>query len=412
MPERPQKPRSHDGAPSAELGVAKLDLPRYVRDRLDNLQMQVTRILEKYGISSFDELKALGEIDSKKIDVKDIERLTELTKAIAEAVKTKEVHLNDTEVEIPLDDLGSARNPEVVDGEIVFAVITYDGNYIYHEDGPPVSVDKDFDFIADFQRINGRLVFAVECEDESFIATEDGSVIGRGKGYNSVDSPMCIDGKIAFRAWRGEKTCTVMEDGTEIEGDFQFWGYPKRIGDKDFERVQRGGEQYFTSSNGDEIGKGRGYVDVRSPSDLGGKIGFLAKKENDNWVIVDHGGNETEINKDYNSTMGLVEVGGAIFFGASDSLVSLARFIANIDGSERWRDREYDRILYIQDIGGMVAFIAEEDRSQFIVIDGEEFGVDQDYYEIFDYYQVNPTQFAVIAGKGREYVRHIYEIPG
>ena len=86
--------RNHDsgkGTPGAELGVAKQDMRPEVQSHLDNLEAQVTRILEQYGVSSFEELKALGEEDTDNVELEDITRLLELAHAISNIVETGEI---------------------------------------------------------------------------------------------------------------------------------------------------------------------------------------------------------------------------------------------------------------------------------------------------------------------------------
>jgi hypothetical protein len=87
--------RNHDsgkGAPSAELGIAKPDMRPAVQSYLDNLQAQVALILARYGVSSFEELKALGESDVDRIYIEDVTRLLALTHKIQNIVETGEIN--------------------------------------------------------------------------------------------------------------------------------------------------------------------------------------------------------------------------------------------------------------------------------------------------------------------------------
>ncbi len=86
--------RNHDsgkGASSAELGIAKQEMRPAVQSHLDNLEAQVASILDKYGVSTFEELKALGDEDIGKIEMDDISQLLELSHAISKIVETGEV---------------------------------------------------------------------------------------------------------------------------------------------------------------------------------------------------------------------------------------------------------------------------------------------------------------------------------
>ncbi len=84
------KPDLPNGTPGAEFKIAKPELSPAVRDHLDNLQAQVSKILNKYGVSNFIELQTLGESDPDTVSKDDILLLTKLAGLISLAVKTGE----------------------------------------------------------------------------------------------------------------------------------------------------------------------------------------------------------------------------------------------------------------------------------------------------------------------------------
>ena len=210
--------RKHDsgkGAPGAEFGIAKQDLRPKVQRHLDNLQAQVTRILAKYDVSSFEELKALGEEDSDEVEMDDITRLLELSHAIARVVEYGEIFINTTEVEVSLDGYDNAHSPQDIAGKIVFVAERDDKWFIATEDGKELG--KQYDDVEPPQEIAGKIVFVAVKDGKWFIATEDGKELG--KQYDDVDFPQEIAGKIVFRAVKDGKWFIATEDGTEIGKD-------------------------------------------------------------------------------------------------------------------------------------------------------------------------------------------------
>jgi hypothetical protein len=91
MLEGSRQSESGKGTPSAELGIAKPDMRPEVQTYLDNLQAQVALILDRYGVSSFEELKALGDSDVDQLDIKDVNQLLLLTRKIQNIVETGEI---------------------------------------------------------------------------------------------------------------------------------------------------------------------------------------------------------------------------------------------------------------------------------------------------------------------------------
>jgi hypothetical protein len=81
--------RSPD-VPAADFNIAKPELSPAVRGHLDNLQAQVYKILNKYGVSNFNELLTLGESDINLVRKEDITLLTKLVGLVGLAIESGE----------------------------------------------------------------------------------------------------------------------------------------------------------------------------------------------------------------------------------------------------------------------------------------------------------------------------------
>ncbi len=405
---------SHDGTPSAELGIAKQDLQPRVQRHLDNLQAQVTRILAQYGVSNFEELQALGEENTDNVSKNDIDRLSELAGAIHNVVETGdapyELMRETTEAQVSVAGYTQISIPDGPTGNLAF--------YASNRDGGEV------------------------------IVKEDGSILDVNDAYSNLSNPAIIDGQIAFSAKRNGKAVIVMEDGAEIGSgeSYRKVGVPQDANGALAFVAKVGGEMVVVKEDGTVIGKGRDYVAVGDPKYIGDQIVFSAKKEGD-WSIVRERGSETVLHQ-YSYIGDPQDIGGMIAFVANKDG---RKFIATEDGVEIGKDEEYKDVGTPQFIGGRVVFKCKTDLGWFVVTDdGEIMGsgfrdmhdprevngkvafamrrhsggawtimiegvgevcAGENYHEIYNFYQIDPTHIAVIARKDNLYVRRIHEIP-
>jgi hypothetical protein len=408
--------RNHDsgkGAPSAEFGIAKQDMRPRVQKHLDNLQAQVSSILERYNVSNFEELQALGEENSDNVSKDDIDRLAQLAEAIHTVVETGEaqyealretteaevstagfnmlsvpdcpsgnlafyaVDHQDKEIIIKEDgsrllvseEYGTLGNPAIIDGQIVFNATKNRESVIVKEDGTVIGTGKRFDSVREPIDINGIATFRVTNDGIAYVVTEEGREIGKGNSYNSVGDPQNIAGQIVFTAYRDGKWYLVKEDDSELYVEYTSVGNPQDIGGKIAFTASKHGKNFIVTEDGREIGKNEGYREVGDPQFIGGKIVFRAK-ETQGWVVA-----------------------------SEDGIIT---------------DRIYLHMRDPVDVNGMVAFAYKffESGSWEIKIEGlGEVCRDARYDDIYNFYQVDPTHIMVIAKKGDKFVRHIHVIP-
>ncbi len=382
---RPGKLESGSGAPDAELGIAKQDMRPVVQRRLDNLQAQVARILERYGVSNFEELKVLGEESPDNVSKEDVDLLTGLAEKIGKIVESGEASYDlirkTTEAEVstsgyfrtspPQSDDGSLvfrgeklagsdeivteqgailegfewavtkGDPFVIDGQIVFFAKKDGEDIIVMEDGTEIGVGKGYTQIARPVDVNGQVVFVAEDNDEKLIIQEDGTEIGRGKGYDMVGEPRCIGGQIMFRAARNSKFYIVGEDGTEVRLRYSGVGDPVDIGDTYAFPATRGVGRFIATGDGRELCK---RMDIRGIQDIkviGGKIVFRASVYG-TWKVYSEDGFEAG---DENLSVEVIqEVNEGIAYSIPSSSNSGEEIIKTKDGRVMCEGAGYSKI--------------------------------------------------------------------
>ncbi len=410
--------RNHDsgkGAPSAELGIAKQDLAPRVKSHLDNFRAQITRILEKYGVSTLEELHALGEANIEKINLKDINRLQALTGKIEHIVETGEGQFGELEAEVSLKDYSSVESAKTVGDRMAFKVKKGKKKFIVTEDG--TEIGKEYDNVDSLSEVNGKIVFAAKKDREWIVVTEDGREIGKGEGYKNVHHITEVNGKIVFRANEHDSWLVITEEGREVlrtwadlsnirdlvsVGDEIVYSMSKKERDSSLTRVI--GKKWSIWREGvEQIGSK--YDNVYLPTDVGGKVAFKAE-QGDSKFIATEDGREIGRDKNYDNVGAPVGVAGKIAFKANKGE---AWFIATEDGREV--GTEYDIVNSPKDVGGKIVFIAFKDEKWFVATeDGVEVGKEYGYSEIINFYEVDSTHVAVVAKQGDKYVRHIHEI--
>jgi hypothetical protein len=416
--------RNHDsgkGAPSAELGIAKPDMSLAVRDHIDNLQLQVSSILERYNVSNFEELQALGEENSDNIEMSDITRLLELASTISKAVETGTI---DYEVEIPIE--GYRRGAEggiVVGDRIVFrAKESFKDSHIVTEDGKILGQDDRFNAISNPIDVSGQVGFIADLEGEQIVILEDGTEFGEGMGFTDIRGLTKINGLIAFKAMKDAKSVIALEDGREFKGNYSSIGVPTEIkGSIAFSASQYG--VGFVWTEGGLIGSAKKYTFVSAPTVVGYNIAFLAvKKEGDEQIVATDEGRELHEGKGYRFN-GIFDVGGKIVSrvnkrfpakeqvpGASISVDKV--FVVTEDGMEIGVEEDYDLVGTPKEIDGVIAFeVREEWRWSIVFEDGRKIVLDPEYKEVFGIRQVDENHISICAKTKTSYIRKIVEIP-
>ncbi len=204
MPSGMRKPGSHDGAPGAELGIAKQDLDTHVQSRVDNLQSQVARVLERYGVSNFEELQALGEESSDNVSKEDIDRLLELAGNIQKLIEGGKI---DYETEVPIGKGIRVSDAAVIGDRIVYRTKSKPwshGARILTEEGKTLELPPGYSNLQGPIDVGGQIAFTAyraigESGKEQVVVMEDGTIIGECEEYTSIDGIREIGGRIVFR---------------------------------------------------------------------------------------------------------------------------------------------------------------------------------------------------------------------
>ncbi len=416
-------PRNHDsgkGAPSAELGIAKQDMRPVVQRRLDNLQAQVARILERYGVSNFEELKVFGEDDSDKVEMDDITRLLELSAKISHVVETGEV---DCETEIPIGDYKRVSGGQLIGDKIVFrAVEKNDKIIIVTEDGTVHGRSDKYQHISfAFNVGEGRFAFVADIEGEQIVVMDNGTEFGEGKGYENIDGPVVVGGKLAFRARKDGKWIIAVEDGRELGSEYSMVGSPQDIDNEIWFLAQKDGFQFIANEFGETVAKDLGYTHVGAPVRSGDNIVFVAKtRPGDEFIATD---DEDKIHegKEY-SYKGIFDVGGKVVArvdklllghgGGSGGGVQTRTFLVLEEGKQIGLSDNYNVIGVPTEIDGQIAFPAEKSGQWSITFeDGRRIELDPEYSVVFGLEQVDSTHISICARNANAFVRETIEIP-
>ncbi|MDP6670851.1 MAG: hypothetical protein QGI60_03475 [archaeon] len=249
-----------------------------------------------------------------------------------------------------------------------------------------------YDYVKCPYEVNGKLIYWATNEDKEFI------VYGgeEQKKYDEVENFLGVNGKLAYVAKEGRQQFVVY-DGKEHEKYYQLidqdrkapyfpdsynlylteingrlvYSAIKKIEDADTTYNYDLEEKIFIVYGEEEVGTE--YQDASSPIEVNGKLAYVAKEEDKQFVVYD--GKEL---KKYDLLGGILGGGCSLKFDmclleVNGKLAYVARegdkqFVV-YDGKEL---KKYDDVERLIEVNGKLAYIAKEGNKQFVVFDEKE----------------------------------------
>ncbi len=420
MLEGGRQPGSHDGGVSdVELGIAKQEMRPKVQKQLDNLQAQVTRVLDRYSVSNFEELQALGEENPDNVSKKDIDRLLELAAKISKIVETGE---SGYDAEMFTGEYRRGVEGGIsIGGRIVFrAKESFQKSYIVMEDGKILGDDDRFDSIGNPFDVSGQVGFIAKIGEEEIVVMEDGTEFGEGEGYGFIAGVKKIDGKIVFRALKNGKDVIVTEGGSDLGRGYAELGIPVDLNGSIAFSAERNRTGFIYVEGSGLIGFEKGYRYVSSPTMIGDNVAFVAMKGRMDQLVATENGRELHEGKGYRYN-GLFDVVGKIVSRVNKRFPDEDRadwtqskvFIVTEEGKEIGVDEDYRLVGAPKEIDGVIAFDAQDDDWKWSIVfeDGRKIVLDPEYKKVFGMEQVDENHISICAKTKTSYVREIVEIP-
>jgi len=251
--------------------------------------------------------------------------------------------------------------------------------------------------------VNGTLFYVVKDENKplaSFIAGESTVTDNSRNLIRRIysDQSASVNGKLAYRVIETDPSSNYPKYYISYEG----WYYGKKYASVD-SPTEVGGklaylaediDGFFVVYDNEEAEKR--YSSVTQLKDIGGKLAYTAGDASGKQFIVYDG---EEIGKQYRNASFPTEVNGKLAYVAQ---LGLRRFIV-YDGKETGSN--YDGAYSPADVGGELAYVAKRDDNEFIVYKGKEIGVGYD--RIFYLGQAQGKLIYVASKRGGEFI--VYE---
>jgi hypothetical protein len=155
---------------------------------------------------------------------------------------------------------------------------------------------------------------------------------------------------------------------------------------------------------------GREYCSASSPADISGKLAYIVGDKGRMFVVFDG-----KRGNDYLSVIIRDELKGALFYQATEHDWRARKYFYVVGNDEV--GRQYDNIWKPEDVGGELAYIAEQDGKSFLVLGQQELGRQYDNVtswvniggEVAYVAEKDGQQFVVYLGKeGKKYARVTY----
>ncbi len=199
-------------------------------------------------------------------------------------------------------------------------------------------------------------------------------------------------------------------------GPFDIKANIKIINGSTFISGYHEGRFYIFDSFGAVVSNRDGYKEIKQLQDIGGKITYFAKKDNNEWIVI-HGDNIIQTGGPYN-VKELTSIGGKMFYVAADyenvNHISDKKLRKIYDAKGKSFSFGFLDIKHLLDIEGTPVYCAQDrDSKKWLVLknDGLSNVLSQEFDEIFSFEKLDEPRTACVVGRiGQKFVRQIIDI--